>query len=149
MKQLKHVVPAIIFATIFGCSEKPKQELQISVAADLNPEAKTIVTEAWPKIKQACPGLNKYASSLQFDGIEENFSYAPEHAQRVSIKFKIPDNDQNIPLNYVANGHTCYLEVSRDGKTLTVSKNACKAVCLDKEIHGTSYENNQLMLSLQ
>ncbi|WP_207895086.1 hypothetical protein, partial [Tepidimonas ignava] len=42
-----------------------------------------------------------------------------------------------------------YLEVSRDGKTLTVDKNACKAVCLDKEIHGTSYGNNQLVLSLQ
>ena len=63
MKFLLFLLP---FAFIIGCSEENKSELDLNVPNGLSSEVKSIVEIAWPKVKAACPGLNKYASDLEY-----------------------------------------------------------------------------------
>ena len=87
-------------------------------------------------MKQACPGLDKYAESLQFDKVEDNFSYAPSDAQRVSIEYLIKENQNKTP-GYMLSGNRCFFDISRDGKLLSIDKGACKSLCQDKDLRGT------------
>ena len=96
-------------------------------------EVKQLLQANWPKIKQACPGLDKYAKDLQSDGVEDNFDVARPDVQRASVKLNVSDNAQ-IPAEYRSRGHTCYYEVSRDGSKLTIPKRPCVSICLDKDM---------------
>ncbi|OPY65615.1 MAG: hypothetical protein A4E62_02655 [Syntrophorhabdus sp. PtaU1.Bin002] len=95
------------------------------------------------------PGLDKYSAVLKFEGIEENFSYAPPDAQEVTIKLLVLEDNKEIPVEYRASGHHCFLGVSRNGKSLVISKNPCKSLVLDKNVRGTQYEAEPLVLALQ
>jgi PBP1b-binding outer membrane lipoprotein LpoB len=109
---------------LFGCSSEP--EVNISIAPETPALIKSTVEQAWPKIKATCPGLQKYWSDLQFAGIEDNLSFAPENAKRIEIKFSVSESPERIPSSYRAAGHTCFFSVSPDGKKLGISKSPCE-----------------------
>lgn len=83
----------------------------------------TLVANALPAIRQACPGLDKYASQFKAVRVEDNY--------RTSVVFDIPETAQ-IPDSYKAGGHSCFVEIDPDGKSIIVEKLACKSVCLDQ-----------------
>lgn len=115
-----------------ACSnEKPPEPKGLDLPATVKPEIGAVVQGAWPKALKACPGLVKYADELKFSGVEDNLSYAPEHARRIDVKFKVPESPKRIPADLQASGHTCYFSLSPDGTKLTVSKSACAKVCKD------------------
>ena len=129
-----------IFAAIIspepGSQSEPEQtqpSLNPNIPDNTKPEVKQLLQANWPKIKQACPGLDKYAKDLQPYGVEDNFDYADPDVQRASTKFKVSDKAE-IPAEYRSRGHTCFFEVSRDGSKLTIPKRACMSICLDKDM---------------
>lgn len=101
-----------------GCGEEaPKASSVFSV--DTQDE---LVTNTLPAIRQACPGLNKYAGDFQDVRVEEQ--------SRTTIVFHIPERN-SIPEAYKADGHNCFVEIENDGRAILIEKAACKSVCLD------------------
>lgn len=82
-----------------------------------------LVGKALPGIRQACPGLDKYAGQFESVRVESHY--------RTAVVFDIPEAAR-IPDAYKAGGHTCFLEIDGDGSTLYIEKLACKSVCLDQ-----------------
>lgn len=140
----------LVSIVLFSCTQQPEatQGFQIKIPDNLSKESKDIINKAFPKVKMLAPGLDKYESSLKFEGIEDDFDYAPKNAQRVSIKFSIPEDSKGIPAEYNASGHKCELNITRDGQLLLIYKNACKSVFLDKQVRGTQYDIEPLSLKL-
>lgn len=93
------------------------------------------------------PGLQKYSASLIFDGIDENFDYAPPDAQRIDVKFTIPNDSDIIPRGYRAAGHRCFFWISRDGSTALIFKRPCQSICFDNDM--TRNEKDVLRLPLK
>lgn len=123
---------AIAAAMLAGCSgEKPVELQPVTVATTASPGVKEAVEAAWPKAIKACPGLTKYAGDLTFDGVEDNYSFAPDHAKRIEVKYRVAESPKQVPAEYRASGNTCFFSLSPDGSKLTVSKSACAKVCLD------------------
>lgn len=123
------------------------QNLDFAVPATLKDEAKTLIHQKWADVIKACPGLQKYSASLTYDGIDENFDYASQDAQRIDVKFTIPNDSGTIPLGYSAAGHRCFFGISRDGTTALISKRPCQSICLDKDM--THNEKDVLRLPLK
>ena len=48
-----------------------------------------------------------------------------------TVQFHIKD-DNNIPSDYIASGHNCYLFISNNAHEVKISKSACQAVFFDK-----------------
>lgn len=119
----KVVIPLLAFV-LFGCGQQ--QSFDITVPDTLDPKAKQVLQEAWPKVKQACVGLDRHAKALKFKGVEDNYN--------IDVVFLVPQESSSVPDRFMAAGHTCFLGISHDGKRLTVAKEGCKAVCLDRQI---------------
>lgn len=107
-------------------------EMQIIIPDNISQAAKTLVVQALPKIKRACPGLDKYANTLKYTGIEDMLDY--NNLKKVTIVFAVPDNSSDIPNDYMAWGHNCFLDISADGTKLAIAKSACQSVCIDDVI---------------
>jgi hypothetical protein len=113
-----------MLVALVGCGDNPKLEIQ--VAPDARPEVKHLIDEAWPKVKRVCSGLDRYSKALTFKRIE---GY-----DNATLVFEIPEQNSGIPSNYMADGHTCFFEISKDGKQVSIAKEGCKALCLDRRI---------------
>ncbi|MDZ4263894.1 MAG: hypothetical protein U1B30_16395 [Pseudomonadota bacterium] len=111
------------------------QKFNIVAPVDASEEVKSIVDSSVGKIKAACPGLDKYADSLAFEGAKDNFSIASNaSAERVDLTFAVAGDGGSIPNEYGAWGQRCFLEVSRNGRELRIPKLPCQSVCLDKSM---------------
>lgn len=106
-----------------------KDDKASTLPKGIPPDLQDVFSTAWPKVQSACPGLRLYETDLTLVGIEDNRPYAPLVAHRISIKYKVSDAPKAIPENFIAHGHTCFVEVTPDGKTLSISKDPCVAVC--------------------
>lgn len=95
----------------------------------------TVVTNALPSIRKACPGLDKYAAQFSNIRVEQQF--------RTAILFEV-SNSSKIPDAYKAGGHTCFIEVDSGGKNIFIEKMACKSICQDQ----IAPPDGQLKLSL-
>ncbi|EGZ6448184.1 hypothetical protein JJF49_004529 [Salmonella enterica] len=102
-------------------STTAKEHTVFSVETD-NP----IIKRELPFIRQQLPGLDKYVDS--FEKIEVS-----EDSERpvTTVQFHIKD-DNNIPSDYIASGHNCYLFISNNAHEVKISKSACQAVFFDK-----------------
>ncbi|HDB9222915.1 TPA: hypothetical protein O7M12_004062 [Escherichia coli] len=102
-------------------STTTKEHALFSVETD-NP----VVNLELPFIRQQLPGLDKYADS--FEKIEVS-----EDSERpvTTVQFHIKD-ENNIPSDYIASGHKCYLFISNNAHEVKISKSACQAVFFDK-----------------
>lgn len=137
---------------IAACSDKsapPAKTLALPTESKASAEGAALVAQKWPALRAACPGLDKFSAALQPATVEDNFSYAPEDAQRASVSYRIADSDTSIPAKYGAAGHTCYFEVARDGSEGIVSKSACQAVCLDRKVESTELQSGNLRVALK
>ncbi len=134
MKKSLLFLPLLL--SLFACTDETKSSLNLSIPDNASAEVKQLLQTNWPKVKQFCPGLDKYADALQFDKIEDNFSFAPSDAQRVSIEYIIKTDQHKTP-GYMLAGNRCFFEISRDGKTLMIDKGACKSLCKDQDLRGT------------
>ena len=109
---------------LVGCGDASNLALQ--VPDNLSQENKALVVDAWPKVKKACPGLDRYAKGIKFEGIQNNFN--------VDVVVSVPESGSGVPDRYMASGQTCSFGISQNGKTLSVAKEGCKALCLDRGI---------------
>lgn len=106
----------------------------------LSPEVKSLIETAWPKVEASCPGIDKHSSILEFQRIEDNFSYASsKEAERVSVVFKVKESPSLVIGDYVTNGHNCFFQISRDGSRLTVPKRPCASLCEGRAVHTSEY----------
>lgn len=136
---MKRVALAALFGSaLLGCAREGG--LDIQVPESLDPHTKQLVLDAWPKVKKACAGLDRHADGLKFKGIQDN--------HHVDIVFEIPESGTSIPPSYMAGGQTCYYGLARDGKQLVVSKEGCKAVCLDREMGSEDVDRGDLVINL-
>ena len=110
--------------TLIGCGQS--SSLDITVPESLDGKTKQVVIEAWPKVKKACVGLDRHAGAINFKGVQDNHS--------IDIIFEVREGQTSIPSRFMAAGQTCYLSVNHDGKQLSVAKEGCKAICLDRQI---------------
>jgi predicted small lipoprotein YifL len=125
----------LLIFTLAGCGDdapstqpapaKQAPPLEIKMPEGVRPETKKLLTAAWPKIRQACSGLDTYAASLREQSVEEGY--------RPGITVKIPESDTGIPGEYMARGHTCFFDVSKDGRRLVIAKEGCQNLCLDRQ----------------
>lgn len=137
---------------IAACSEKtapPAQTLGLPTESKASAEGTALVAQKWPALRAACPGLDKFSIALQPAAVDDNFSYAPQHAQRATVSYRVADGDTTIPAAFGASGHTCSFEISRDGSEGIVSKSACQAVCLDRKVEPSELQNGNLRLALK
>lgn len=122
-----------IGALFFKCTSAPA--FTITLPDDTPPEAKALVENNWEKLMDACPGIEKYSSSLSFSGLSVLLDqWVDSRVQRVDIKFNIRNGSSTIPASYAASGHTCYFGISKDGKRAIISKRACQSICLDEDM---------------
>ncbi|EIZ1729839.1 hypothetical protein MOS91_001911 [Salmonella enterica] len=85
-----------------------------------------VVKRELPFIRQQLPGLDKYAGSF------EKFEVSEDSERAVTtVQFHIKD-ENNIPGDYIASGHNCFLFISNNVHEVKISKSACQAVFLDK-----------------
>ncbi|HBO9849869.1 TPA: hypothetical protein L5F86_001576 [Pseudomonas aeruginosa] len=110
-------VAVAVCGMLYGC-DSGNTQATFSVASD-----DPLVEKALPSIRQACPGLDKYAG--QFESVRVESQY------RTAVVFDIPDA-AHLPDAYAAGGHTCFLEIDDNGNALYIEKLACKSVCLDQ-----------------
>jgi hypothetical protein len=110
--------------------DAPKQPTVFNV-----PTKDELVLASIPAIRQACPGLDKYAGSFQGTRVEDQF--------RTTIVFDVSERN-TIPEPYKATGHSCFIEIEKDGSAILIEKKACKSVCLDQ----LDVPDGQLKISL-
>lgn len=81
------------------------------------------VNKLLPSIRLALPGLDKYSEQFQNISVQQNYW--------LTIEFHIPD-DANLPTDYMAFGHNCFIEINKEGTAIKVPKRPCKAIMLDR-----------------
>ncbi|GLS13620.1 hypothetical protein [Hydrogenophaga electricum] len=127
------ILPLIAATSIAACTDRPPPPPDTALREPMPPEVAEVIQPAWPKVLKACPGLQRYWSDLENAGTEDNRSFAPPEARRVSLLLKVAGSPKTIPGAFGAQGHTCTFEVTPDGSTLTVPKLACASVCLGED----------------
>ncbi len=95
-----------------------------------------LVMKTLPAIRQACPGLDVYSGDFLNLRVQNN--------HRTTIAFDIPETAKLPPL-FGANGHSCFIEISSEGKDIIIDKAPCKSVCLNR----SQVPDGQLILPLQ
>lgn len=108
-----------------GCGDdgaaQPTAPTTFNVETD-NP----IVKRELPFIREECPGLDKYAANF------DKFKVYKDGMRPVTtVEFHIKD-ENNIPGDYIASGHTCFLFISNNAHEVKISKSACQSVCYDR-----------------
>ncbi|WKB50553.1 hypothetical protein [Eleftheria terrae] len=130
MRNVAQAVIAVAMVLLSGAA-RAADPAAVTVPPAASKGVRETVATAWPKALKICPGLNKYAGDLTFAGVEDNYSHAPKHAQRIEVKFKISEQPTRLPATFRVAGHTCYFTLAPDGSKLSISKAACAALCLD------------------
>ena len=128
MTKRKFLLPTIFLLAGCGDNADPAEAQSPSVEHSVfsvktdNP----IVKRELPFIRQQCPGLDKYAANF------EKFEVSDDSIRPVTtVQFHIKD-DNNIPNDYAASGHNCFLFISNNAQEVKISKSACQSVCLDR-----------------
>ncbi|GFM37697.1 hypothetical protein [Desulfovibrio psychrotolerans] len=137
------VVVVVIGQVAKTSTSKPPAMPQL--AADISPDVHERLTQAWPKVLTACPGLAKYYRELRFERIDMAFP-DPTGAYHANFVFSVSDGKSSIPTEFMAFGQTCYFGVSSDGAGLLVPKSGCQSLCLDRVV---PHAGNDLTLPLR
>lgn len=111
-----------------GCGSNCRKAI-IAIPESIDGDELALVQKYAPQIPKLCPGFKKYESELNSFSIENNYY--------IDILFTVPENS-SIPTEFMVHGHTCYLEISKDGKYLVVPKRACQSLCLGKDMNDSS-----------
>lgn len=117
MNATRACMAVVVCGVLYGCDSGSSQ-VTFGVTSD-----DPLIEKTLPSIRQACPGLDKYAG--QFESVRVESQY------RTAVVFDIPDAAR-LPDAFKAGGHTCFLEIDDNGSTLFIEKLACKSVCLDQ-----------------
>lgn len=104
----------------------------IVIPDSLPPELRKMLELSWPKVRNVCRGLDKYALLMNFSGVEALGPF-------VTSIFEIPE-EANFPTSFMVKGHTCYFELAKDGSYVQIAKEGCKALCLGRPIEKGSPE---------
>ncbi|WP_249417419.1 hypothetical protein [Escherichia fergusonii] len=124
---MKHfILPLGVCALLLsGCSDD--DAAQVSAPTTFNIETDNpVVKRELPFIRQQCSGLDKYAAN--FDSFKV---YDDSQRPVTTVEFHVKDKN-DIPGNYTASGHTCFLFISNNTHEVKISKSACQSVCFDK-----------------
>jgi hypothetical protein len=104
--------------------------IPIPVTADTRPQTKELIESAWPRVRQHCPGLDKYHSDLTYRGLED---YTDLALKRVEIVFRVAQTPRSMPAGMsIAGGRTCHLGLTANGKGLIIREHECISLCLDR-----------------
>ena len=112
-------------------STTAKEHAVFSVETD-NP----VVNRELPFIRQQLPGLDKYADSFEKVEVSED-SERPV----TTVQFHIKD-ENNIPSDYIASGHNCYLFISNNAHEVKISKEGA-----NKSYGTRAFTGNPLILN--
>lgn len=118
-----------VFASAALAAEVTVGKQSIAIPESIDGDELALVQKYAPQIPKLCPRFKKYESELNSFSIENNYY--------IDILFTVPENS-SIPTEFMVHGHTCYLEISKDGKYLVVPKRACQSLCLGKDMNDSS-----------
>lgn len=120
-----------IFLTmvISGCDSSSKIESAKSLdipATLINNKNEFFSKNDYPKILNACKGLEEYRDDWSFDSLTE---------KELTIRVKSEPSNTSL-IEYRAMGNRCFFTVNQN--ELSVSKDPCASLCLAKptELHG-------------
>lgn len=101
-----------------------------------SPQAVALVTDNWHKVLNLCPGLSKYQSALTFVNLSEYLDqdWIDEEDRGVDVNFKVSDDPDLTPSDYMVDKHACQYFISRDGTELTIAKRECASLCVDDRL---------------
>ena len=137
MKQFLAVIAAFVLT---ACSSK-QSSLEIAVPESFDDKERATVLAAWPKVRKACPGLDQFSAALQFQGVQSN--------QRLDVVYEVKEDSSAVPADYMASGQRCFFGIGRDGASVSVAKEGCKAVCLGRRIQSDeSLASKDLLVDL-
>lgn len=136
MRRLGVFVAALLLLSVLGqlvagwgtSDNEPKPRVEPRVSAG-ETEVERLAGVLVAALDRACPGLEVYADDLTFEGVEDNFTVADGDAQRIGIIYRVADAPEVIPGRFLASGHRCHFELSRDASRLMIAKSACVRVC--------------------
>lgn len=128
---------AIIATIASGCTEEAKAP-ELQIPANTPSEVAKVVTDGYPKVVNACPGLSEYSVDLTPVSLENYLWLEDEAYRRVEIVFKVSNQPKEIPDEFKAYGHTCQFGIRADGKMLIFTKDVCASVCTGHKISSSS-----------
>lgn len=117
--------------------------LELRIANGEKPEFVALVQGAWPAVRAHCPGLDRFAADLTYQGLDDyTMVDLDPPVRRVDVVFKVANHPTTLPPGLSrARGHTCRWGVSPDGDALIIMKDECISVCLNRlyESRGQNY----------
>ena len=119
MNKIKFAFFLAVF--ISGCDSNSKIESAKSLdvpATLIKSKNEFFSKNDYPKILNACPGLEKYRNDWDFDSLTE---------KELKIKVKSEPSNTNL-IEYRAMGHSCYFTVNQN--KLSIPKDPCASLCL-------------------
>lgn len=140
------VLSILVMVALVGCSDE-RQEFSISIPNTLSREARLLLLESLPKMRRAAPGFDRYAKDLTVVNIDEALlNFSDPGYRRLTVQMTLPRTPNFIPNEYKAFGENCFVDISRDGRWMTISKTSCKSVLLDERV---DYTPDPLVLELR
>jgi len=138
------IVISVVFA---GCttSGNSSMEVQLPSIDKLSPKAQSLLLSSWPKVKAALPGLNKYGSAVKAVEIKDSLNIDSPEYRKLTIELVVSEGKSDVPADYKALGHHCFLDIDPAGKSVSIAKRPCKAVFLDHNIYGTENDNGDVL----
>lgn len=112
-----------------------------------SPEAVALVTNNWDKFLNLCPGLSKYQEALTFVNLNERLDpewFTESWERGVDVNFKVSDNPDLTPIEFIVRRHTCQYFISADGSELTIYKSMCASLCVDEHLDHYGYISGDL-----
>jgi hypothetical protein len=146
-----YVVLIVVFVAFVGCTKtgNPSIEVQLPSIDKLSLKAQSLLSSSWPKMKVALPGLNKYGSAVKALEVKDSLNIESHEYRKLTIELVISEGKSDVPSDYKALGHHCFLDIDPAGKSVSIAKRPCKAVFLDHNIYGTENDNgDELVVSL-
>lgn len=113
----------------------PSQEYTHQLPASASVDDNAFFKKYYSKTLNACPGLKKYASSLELIGVS--------HGYRDALVFKVNDQGLGLPNEWLARGHSCYFEVDSSNNELVISKEPCQSLCLNQVVTPSLKDMNE------
>lgn len=122
---MRQLLLPLVLLMLSGCDGDSTVQQPVPTIFDIKTD-NPIVKRELPFIRQQCPGLDKYVAN--FDQFKV---YDDKQRPVTTVEFHVKD-ENNIPGNYIASGHTCFLFISNNTHEVKIPKSACQSVCFDK-----------------
>lgn len=145
---MRGIILGLFLAMLAVSTASAKKEKVLRLDGPVDQAVLARFQAAWPAVERACPGLVKYSSSWEFEGVRQCF-YTTDGQTTLDdgAGFTIRvAADGSTPAAYKVGGHTCYFCIHAGDREMDVSKTPCESLCTDTV---RKYDGKDLVLPLK